>query len=211
VAESGTTGLPTWYRRRPDGSLQYDGERPGADWHGHGYFSKTTLFVVSGRVLLIVVFKRRWRQIGTNTTRHSRPPDDLPHMRISTQIVVLFLARCLGLDLEAQPDIEAQRSDRTVQRWRSRSLGVAMHVQQAIRHELIERCEPRPFESFFEGGPAPPQASLHKHTRDQTQVFRLRTGFAMLFLAATKLAHPLQSLLAGARGRWNGPTDSFPI
>lgn len=209
MATSGTT-LPSWYRRRRDGSLQYDGERPGADWHAHGYFSKTTLFIAAGRVVLLVVHKRRWREVGTNTTRHSRPPDDLPYMSVSTQLVALFLARCLGLELTAQPDIEARRSDRTVRRWLARALLHAMEVQQAIRHELIERCEPRPVESLFEGGLSPPQANLQQR-RNQPAVWRLRTGLEMLLLASSKLVHPLQSLLAGARGRWNGPTDSFPI
>ena len=33
-------GVPNWYRERPDGALQFDGTRPGPDWHAHGYLPR---------------------------------------------------------------------------------------------------------------------------------------------------------------------------
>ena len=64
------------YVSRPDGSLQYDGVRPGGGWHGHGWLTKTIAVLVDGTPSTVVLHKHRWRQVGTTTTCHSRPPDD---------------------------------------------------------------------------------------------------------------------------------------
>ena len=207
----GPQGVPAWYRKRPDGALQFDGTRPGPDWHAHGYFAKWTTFIGAGTIVQHLVFKQRWRLAGTNTTQHSRPPDDLPHMTVGTVIVVLFLALRLGVFVPDPPDIEPLRSDRTIRRWLGRALRRTMHVQQAIRHELIERCEPRPVESLFKAGLSPPQPFLHAHASDPSEIQTLGRAFAMLVTSSIVLSIPIQRLLAGARGRWTGPENSFPL
>lgn len=208
----GTGLLSRWsvgpFRRRPDGALQFDGARPGPGWHAHGYFASGLTFLEGDRYVLRRVFKRRWLDPGTGRTTHSRPPDALPYFRVSTVLVVVLLASFVGIALPELDAVELDevRSRRSVQRWHARAVGVGLHVQQAIRHALIERCEPRPVEHLFEGGLSPPRSAA-----DLPQVTTLSRGLLMSIIGARGLAVPLAVLLAEARGRWTGPTDRFPI
>ncbi|MBC8426162.1 hypothetical protein H8E07_18770 [bacterium] len=201
------------YRRRSDRSLQYDGRRPGPDWHAHGYFCRRLTLILVGRLVQFRLFKRRWRQVGTNTTQHSRPPDDTTRIDLCPLIVVLMIAAALGVPFPCDdlPDLESCRSARTVKRWLARTRSGSTDVQQAIRHALIERCEPRPVESLFEGGLSPPEVSLRWPWRDPSPVNQLWRGLTMAIRGATLLDIPVPHLLAEARGRWNRLTDSFPI
>lgn len=196
------------FRRRHDGSLQFDGVRPGPGWHAHGYCAADLTFIEGDRLVRRRVFKRRWLDVATRTTTHSRPPDARPYFRVSVVVIVLLLARVVGVEVSevADVDLEDLRSVRTLQRWRARAVRVGLHVQQAIRHALIERSEPRPVESLFEGGLSPPEASA-----GLPQVTTLSRGLLMAILGARGIETPLAVLLAEARGRWTGPTDRFPF
>ena len=51
------------FLRRPDGSLQYDGERPGFGWHAHGYFARQLWVMRADELAIVTLFKRRWRHV----------------------------------------------------------------------------------------------------------------------------------------------------
>ena len=197
------------YARRPNGDLQFDGERPGDGWTAHGYFDRSIIVLDHGRLITKTLWKRRWRFDGTNTTCHSSPPDDLPFIRSCTLVVILavwtWIGSAYGLTRHVMP-----ASHRTVQRWTSRALAVAVDVQHAIRFVLIEKCEPRPVEDLFPGGLSPPEAILRRW-RDPSVVCILWRAFALAIGGASKLEIPLPVLLAEARMRSSGPEIPFPL
>jgi hypothetical protein len=147
--------------------LQFDGVRPGTGWHAHGYCSCGLTFIEGERLVHRRLYKRRWLDPATGKTTHSRPPDALPYFSASTVLVVIALAVFLGMAVPevGTIDVEELRSRRTFERWRHRAAGRALHVQQAIRHALIERCEPRPVEFLFKGGCRP---RVHRQTHPQS-------------------------------------------
>jgi len=79
------------YRVRVDDELQFNGERPGADWHAHGYFSVRRWMLVQGKVVRKKIFKRRWFQPTEKRTCHSRPPDELVGVGVCTLVLALLL------------------------------------------------------------------------------------------------------------------------
>lgn len=169
------------YQRRPDGSLQFNGRRPGPDWHAHGYFTKNLLFWEDERLVLRQVHKRRWRQTKTHQTCHSRPPHDPPYIRVSTPLIVLVLCLAVAISVmcDANADVQICRSARTIQRWRARARSVGLYLQHAIRHALIEICEPRPVESLFEGGLSPPSPTSSPKPSETSDDVKLRRGLWM--------------------------------
>jgi len=211
---------PRLLRRRPDGSLQFDGKRPvdpgrpDEKWHAHGYFRRSLVVLIRGARQTITVWKRRWRLVGTNRTTHSRPPDDAPRLRYCTLIVVLMLWGWFGhgggLD-DQRPVLAALNegaSTSTLRRWGGRAQRCALAFQQAIRHTLIERSEPRPVERLFPGGLSPPPELQRRRWQDPSAVSSLWRALAMTMYGAAALRVPVATLLAEARGRWEGPGDS---
>ena len=103
------------------------------------------------------------------------------------------------------------RRGRTLQRWLSKARRHALDIQQAIRHELIEKCEPRPVERLFPRGLSPPK-SLRRRFGSPDDLDTLWRAFAMLLAGAAGLDFHVSHLLAGARRRWHRPADdTFPI
>ena len=199
-----------------NGEYVFVGERPGAAWYGHGYFSKTLTVLVNGRPARVRLHKHRWIDTVSGRTVHSRPPDDPVLIRFCTLIVVLRVWAFVSLSVgfhhrwEVLEGLESDcGSDRTVQRWTARALAEGMEIQQAIRLSIIEEAEPRPMESLFEGGLSPPNAVTHKRWMSPTNLESLWRGFAMLLVASRKLAKHASYLLAGARRRW--PTTKVPF
>ena len=204
------------YRHRVDVGLQYDGVRPGLGWHAHGYFPKGLWMLRRGQLVFRSVWKRRWRLIGTNTTCHSRPPDDPAFVHFCTLIVVLklwaWLSSGMGLHHRQQPSDPIPRgSTRTVQRWLRRALPRSEDIQQAIRLAVIERSEPRPVERLFPRGLSPPQELVGRGWKDPSSVTTLWRALRILFHGSKALSIPLTVLLAEARGRWSGHDLPFPI
>jgi len=205
------------YRQRDDGHWQFDGQRPGADWHGHGYCTKYLTVLVGGKPARIQLYKHRWRLDGTNTTCHSRPPDDPWLVRFCTLVIVLRLWACVNAATgfhhrsEEHPDLLDCGSDRTVQRWLSRALDRALDTQQAIRLAVVEKSEPRPIERLFPGGLSPPESVVHRNWQNQPAVETLWRALAMLLVAARELGADVSILLAEARRRFSGPKDSWLI
>jgi hypothetical protein len=197
------------YVVREDGALRYDGERPGYGWHAHGWFGKQQWRLWGGWPVLVDVFKRRWRLVGTNTTCHSRPPDDGLRTRFVPLIIMLRVLCVVDSPVGfhhreevGEGLLEGCGSDRTVQRWMARSIENAMTMQQAIRLAIIEEIEPRPLESLFEGGLSPPDVVIHKRWASPVETITLWRGYAMLLVASRKLAVQASYLLAGARRRF---------
>lgn len=187
----------------------YRGERPGPSWHGHGYFPKTLTVLVDGKPVQIVLLKHRWRLEGTNSTCHSRPPDDPVLIRFCTLIMFLrvwgWVSSEVGLHKRSEiyEGLESGCGcDRTVQRWAGSAFQNAMEIQQAIRLAIIEESEPRPVESLFEGGLSPPDAVTNRRWRSPIAVETLWRAYAMLLVAASKLAKHASYLLAEAQRRW---------
>lgn len=205
------------YKRRPNGDWQYNGSRPGEDWHGHGYCSKRLTVLVGGEPTWIRVHKHRWRRKGTNNTRHSRPPDDPGLVRFCTLIIVLrlwaYVSAATGFlhRSEVHPDLLDCGSDRTVQRWMSRAQGQALETQQAIRLAIIEKSEPRPMERLFRGGLSPPNGFHCRQWQNPPAAETLWRALAMLLVTARKLGTDVSILLAEARRRCSGQKDSFVI
>ncbi len=196
------------YTFRSDGGLQFDGERPGPQWHAHGWMWKWQCRLRKGHVAWVVVYKRRWRLKGTNRTCHSRPLDDGICSSFVSIIVALRIIGVIdspvgfhGRDEVLEALTEGAGSDRTVQRWVARAQGEAMSIQQAIRLVIIEEVEPRPVESLFRGGLSPPIAVASRRWHSPRSIFVLWNAYAMLLLASSKLAKPATYLLAEARRR----------
>jgi hypothetical protein len=87
----------------------------------------------------------------------------------------------------------------------------AMEIQQAIRLAIIEEIEPRPVESLFDGGLSPPHGVVKKRWKSKDSLTVLYRGYAMLWIAAQKLATHASNLLAGARRRWPKAEKTFGI
>ena len=161
-----------------------------------------------GHPIAVVLWKQRWRLIGTNTTCHSRPYDDPELLRYCTLIVVLRIWSCVSSKVgfhnrsEVFEDLDECGTDRTVQRWTTGALSNAIEIQQALRHAIIEEAEPRPVESLFEGGLSPPDAVMNRRWKNPSDVAALYRAYAMLLVAARKLAKPASYLLAEARRRY---------
>ena len=100
---------------------------------------------------------------------------------------------------------ESCASRRTVQRWLHRLLGDSLKIQQAIRRAVIEKCEPRPVETLFEGGLPPPKGLLRRPWKDPPSVTALWRALAILFRGALVLDVPVSLLLTEARRRWSDP------
>jgi hypothetical protein len=199
-----------------NGQWVYYGERPGAGWHGHGYCEKTLTMLVDGEPVAARLRKHRWLDTETGRTCHSRPPDDPALLRFCTLIVILrvwaWVSSPVGFHRrrEAHEGLESGcGSDRTVQRWAVTAMREALWIQQAIRLSIIEGSEPRPVESLFEGGLSPPDAVMKRRWQSPSDVETLWRAYAMLLVAARKLARHASCLLAGARRRW--PTTQTPF
>lgn len=226
VAGSGLFVVGGGYRRRDNGDLQYDGERPGPGpstsgtvgnhrWHAHGYFSRGLRVLDGTRVVQVVVWKRRWLDVKTGGTVHSRPPDDPLLVSCSTLCVALVLFGWLDGERGVHshhaifPGIEQSVSARTVQRYLARCLPEALTIQQRIRRAVLERCEPRPLEQLFPSGLSPPQGLLRRRWRSPNSVCALWRGIMILLGGATELGIHASMLLAEARREV--PTDSHSL
>lgn len=206
------------YTPLDDGSYVFMGSRPGADWHGHGYFPKRLTMLAEGEPVAILLYKHRWIHRITGQTVHSRPPDDPVFVRCCTLIVFLRVWAVISAEqgfhhrTEVFESLESKcGSDRTVQRWTARAMANAMEIQQAIRLAIIEEVEPRPVESLFVGGLSPPHVVIRKRWKSPTRLTVLYRGYAMLWVGSRKLATHASNLLAGARRRWPKAKNTFGI
>lgn len=205
------------YKQRPDGDWQYPGQRPGVDWHGHGYCSKKLTVLQDGRPVQIRVYKHRWILDGTNSTVHSRAEDDLPLIRYCTLIIFLRLWAWANATVgfhhrhEELEDLLYAGSDRTVQRWMQRAQIFALDTQQAIRLCVLERSEPRPMERLFAGGLSPPKGYMIDRCKNPSAAETLWRAFAMLLGATRAFGVNASILLAEAKRRCSRPKDSFLI
>ena len=194
------------YRRRGS-DLQFDGDRPGPGWVGHGYFSRWLEVLGPRGVERLRLWKRRWLCKQSGQTRHSRPPDELGRLSVCSLTFVLVLFSSLVAQGGAAkheavaPGLEPAKSRRTRQRWLSRASGCALDSQQAIRLAIIERSEPRPMERLFPAGLSPPEQLGRRPWRDPQAVTILWRGLAMFFTAAVRLKVPAPILLAEAQRR----------
>lgn len=201
------------------GRYIYQGERPGANWYGHGYFSKTLTLLRDGHAEKITLFKHRWINRETGVTVHSRPPEDPEFVRCCSLIVVLriwsFISSSNGLYKreEVFPSLwgVSGSSSRTVQRWAKRAIENSMEIQQAIRHCLIDESEPRPVEGLFDGGLSPPDGVLNRRWKSSKKLIELYRAYAMLFAASRELAKHASSLLAGAQRRMPKQQKTFGL
>lgn len=183
--------------------LVWRGQRPGHDWHAHGWTEAHPKMLIAGRVVPKTVRKRRWRRADRSVTTHSRPPDDLG-LGYDALIVALelfcWLDAAVGLHRYETP-LSNGPSRRTVQRWLHRARPRALAFQSAVRHALIERSEPRPLETLFPVGLSPPGALSRRRWKDPPAVAALWRALSMLFVGAQKLGIGAAPLLAEARGR----------
>jgi len=210
---------PHLYRRRVGGDLQYDGVRPGAGWHAHGYFTRMLWTLVDGEVVRRRLWKRRWLLTGTTRTQHSRPPDDVASVWSCTLVVVLKLWAWLdgahGLlhrdRREASPSLEEHGSPRTTQRWLARASRLSEQTQHVVRRAVIERSEPRPVEQLFPRGLPPPEALRRRTWRDAPRVVEVWRALALLIFGAEKLETPIPIVLAEARRRLDTTQEQFLI
>ena len=200
------------HRRRADGSLQYDGERPGPEWHAHGYMQRLLVAELDGR--RVVLWKRRWRSTvdgASPLTVHSRPPDDLASVWSCATVVLLKLWAWLDGHggscryVEPEPIERLGGSRRTVQRWMRRALPKTTHTLQAIRRAVMERSEPRPMEQLFPRGVPPPERLRRRQWRAPAPVSTLWQACAMLLGGADALDVNPPLLLAEARWRQDDP------
>ncbi|MBA2321458.1 MAG: hypothetical protein H0V89_09905 [Deltaproteobacteria bacterium] len=199
------------YHLLQDGSWVFPGERPGRDWHVHGWLEVRPQVRVRGTLRRIVLRKRRWIRSDRSESTHSRPPDDLG-VRFDALLVAVelwcWLDAALGLQRYMTP-FEDGPDRRTVQRWLRRATPRARETQQAIRRALIEKSEPRPMEMLFPRGLAPPERLTRRRWKDPSSVTSLWTGLFLLFGGTIGLDLPTAPLLAEARGRLTDPRSRF--
>jgi len=211
AVQSSLLAVSGLYRVRRSGDLQYDGVRPdgGSDgrWVAHGYFSRLLWMLLDGKRLRRRLWKRRWLSPDGESTRHSRPPEDVPSLGCVALIVALKL--WAGLDggdglcnsHDVLPELQGHVHERTVERWLQRVLPHALEIEQSTRRAVMERCEPRPVERLFPTGLSPPEGLLRRRWRDPSAVVTLWRALALLFVGAIELSVPASLLLAEARGR----------
>ena len=218
-----TTSLmlaPNLYVQRFDGSFELIGSRPNdGHWHGHGYFDRMLWILRGGKLERIKLWKHRWLLVGTNTTCHSRSPEELPSFNASLLVVFLVIfawldsGKGLSNKMRFEPifGVEEQcASRRTQQRWLQKLVPGSLNIQQAIRRAVIERCEPRPVETLFRGGLPPPEGLERRPWKNPPSVAALWRAFVILFVGALVLDVPVLLLLTEARGRWSDPkTESI--
>lgn len=194
------------YRRRGS-DLQFDGERPGPGWVGHGYFSRWLEVMGEGGLERRRLWKRRWLFKESGQTRHSRPPDELGRLSVCSLTFVLLLFGWLSAQGGAAkheavvPGLEQAKSRRTLQRWMRRACRSALDSQQAIRLAIIERSEPRPMERLFPSGLSPPEQLGRRRWRDPQAITSLWRGLTMLLTTAVTLNVSAPILLAEAQRR----------
>jgi hypothetical protein len=199
------------------GGLRFDGERPGPDWHAHGWFSKSLVVLVSGVPTVVTLFKRRWRLKNSNITRHSRPPTDPCYIGFCSLIIVLRIwawlssARGFFHRVELLPGLEHCGSDRCVKRWIARALRCALSFQQTIRQMVLSKYEPRPEQDVLCRGRDPPQGLLGRCQRTVASVSTLWRAFDWLFVTAKNQSTDVSLLLVEARRRWLTGDDIFPL
>lgn len=198
--------------QRPDGSLEFSGERPGADWHGHGYFGRWLWVRKSGSTVRIRLHKRRWLHREQRRSCHSRPPMEVGRLSVCALVLALELWAWLTSDrgVHTAPSPLPAQDPRTRQRHLHRLLPRALEIQQAIRRALIERSEPRPLERIFPGG-LPPPATLKRKWSAPATVETLWRALALLLEGSAGLVVPAALLLVEARRRDVTPKDPrFP-
>jgi hypothetical protein len=196
------------YRIRPSGDLELLGERPGPEWHIHGWMERWLYVLVDGELQRRRLFKRRWLQPDEKRTQHSRPSDEFGAIQFCGVVVAVMLWAWLdgytGLhrSTPAVADLcDGRPSTRTVQRWLRAALPHADEFQQRIRRALIERCEPRPIEELFPRGLSPPEGLTRRRWQAPQRVTSLWRALAILFVGAIRLELSTTVLLAEARGR----------
>lgn len=205
------TGMVGGYALRPDGTLEYEGPRPGPGWHRHDWQRRALRIVTAQGVFTQQVVRRRWRLGKTPATQLDHVPDELGGIQSSLPFVLLklwaWLRSGVGVHVyeEAMDALEGHGCRRTVQRWLGRIQGAGMRLQQAIRTAVIERLEPQPVEMLFPSGLSPPGAIRRRRWKDLSSVYSLATALAFLFEGAVALQIAIPALLAEALGRLDGP------
>lgn len=210
-------GLIGTYHRASDGSLSFEGKRPGLGWHRHDWKPLTLHFAHDGGFRDVVIHRRRWRLHGTNQTHLDRSPDEVCGLRFAVLFIVLKLSSWLlsgkGLHTydERFPCLEGAGALRTVQRWLHRLLPAAARLAGALRTAVIERSEPQPIERLFPGGLSPPEAIRRRRWKDSDATYRLATGLAFLVEGAVALSISATALLAEAQQGLNGTLGTLRI
>jgi len=204
---------------RDGNSFRFDGERPGPDWYAHGWFERRLVLFAGAALPVVVLRKRRWRRIGTNTTCHSRPASDPAAAKFCSLIMLLRIWAWLASDagFHKRVDVSAELgeagSDRSVQRWVARAKQNALWIQQAIRQAILalQRVEPRPQEDLFRKERAPPAGLVRRNYRSAVATTTLWRALDMLFVAAKQHSLCVARLVAEARRRWLTEFDIFPL
>lgn len=173
-------------------------------FHAHGWTEKHLTTLRRGEFVRVLLHKARWRCVFCGATLHSRPENDLPYVRSSTLVVVLFLVASLvyGRDrgFNALPDTSSEVIDiRTVGRWFRRACDVSVYTHQFTREAVLERCEPRPVEELFRSGLSPPPEVLRRPWNELQPISRVWSSLTMISLTTKYQKVPTAQLLARAR------------
>ena len=205
------TGLVGKYSLGPDGTRRFEGPRPAAGWHRHGWRRRCLKTIDENGTRTIIIERRRWLQFGTTTTQQDRSPDELGG--VGSTLLVVFLQLCAWLLSESGLHTYEDRpfapaappSRRTVHRWLHRLLPDAERVQGALRTAAIECSEPQPIERLFPGGLSPPEAIRCRRWKDRSKTYLLAMGLAFLAHGADALNVSATVLLAVAQQGIDGP------
>jgi len=183
----------------------YRGQRPGPDWHGHGYTAKTLLVLHEDRLVRLEVHKQRWCSMLGEGTVHDRPPRDLCWARYG--LVVVFRAVWTwmnapqGLHHVDWPWDPDRPDRRTVQRWLARLLPDALAWQVAIRDVVVDHLAPRPLKERYPTG-LPPPGGLARWVRETVKAGQLNNGLTLVENSAPLLNISRSKLLVEARRRF---------
>lgn len=180
-------------------------ERPGPEWHGHGYTTKWLGVLVATRVVWVEVHKQRWRDTATGRTRHDRPRSDVPWAYYELALVLTaawtWMSSPRGLHHVTWPWEPDVPSRRTVQRWLARLLAEALAWQAAIRAAFVAHLAPSTLEEKFPTGLPPPGTVTRWRSAARTKACQLTRGLALL-QKASMLSIPPSTLLVEAQRRF---------
>lgn len=186
----------------------FEGKRPGDGWHAHGWTTKGLWVVHHDGLVWLTLRKRRWLQVETGTTCHSRPHWDCPHspygLDVAFYVLGAWLLAVRGLHHVAwpwSPQHPERPARRTAQRMLQRLAPDADRWLHGLRLALIDMVAPRPIEEILPAGGIPPPEGRSHVTQRSAHAGKLRGAAWIAKYGVQSFSISMRRLLGVARRR----------